>query len=81
MNYKKLGEILGKIMVLESILMVAPLIVSIVYKEDVWHKLAFIIPIILLAGIGLALQLPKPKREALYQKERSEEHTSELQSR
>ena len=33
MNYKLLGKILGKIMILEGILMVAPLIVSIVYKE------------------------------------------------
>ncbi len=33
MNYKLLGKILGKIMILESILMVAPLIVSIIYKE------------------------------------------------
>ena len=33
MNYKLLGRILGKIMILESILMLAPLIVSIIYKE------------------------------------------------
>lgn len=33
MNYKLLGKILGKIMILESILMMAPLAVSIIYKE------------------------------------------------
>ncbi len=69
MNYKKLGKILGKIMVLESILMIAPLIVSFVYKEDLKHKLGFIVPIVLLALIGFLLQIPKPKRNTLYQKE------------
>ena len=33
MNYKLLGKILGKIMILEGILMIAPLVVSIIYKE------------------------------------------------
>ncbi len=69
MNYKKLGIILGKIMLLEGILMVAPLIVSIIYRESFIHKLAFIIPIILLIGIGILLQFLKPKNNALYQKE------------
>ena len=69
MNYKKLGKILGKIMILESILMLAPLLVSFIYKESLRHKLAFIVPIIALALIGFLLQLPKPKRDALYRKE------------
>ena len=69
MNYKKLGQILGKIMILESILMLAPLTVSFIYKEDAMHKIAFIIPILLLVTVGLLLQIAKPKRGALYQKE------------
>ena len=69
MNYKKLGQILGKIMILESILMLAPLAVSFIYKEDVRHNLAFIVPILLLATVGLLLQIAKPKRGTLYQKE------------
>lgn len=69
MNYSKLGEILGKIMILEGILMLAPLAVSIIYKESFSHKLAFLVPIILLILIGGLLQLPNPKRGALYQKE------------
>ncbi len=69
MNYKKLGKILGKIMILESILMLAPLLVSFIYRESVFHKLAFIVPILALALIGMLLQLPKPKRNTLYQKE------------
>ena len=69
MNYKKLGNILGKIMVLESVLMFAPLIVSFIYQEDLMHKLGFIIPIGLLVLLGGLLQIPKAKRETLYQKE------------
>ena len=69
MNYKKLGKILGKIMILEGILMLAPLAVSFVYKESLRHILAFLIPIVAVAGIGFLLQIPKPKRDNLYQKE------------
>ena len=69
MNYKYLGKILGKIMILEGALMLAPLAVSLIYRESLAHILAFLIPIILLAAIGFALQLPKPARNSLYQKE------------
>ena len=43
MNYKYLGKILGKIMVLEGALMLAPLAVSLIYKESFTHILAFLI--------------------------------------
>lgn len=69
MNYKKLGKILGKIMVLEALLMLAPLAVSFAYQESFTHKLAFIIPIVILAAGGMLLQRLKPNRNALYQKE------------
>ena len=69
MNFKALGKILGKIMILESILMLAPLLVSIIYNESIYHKLAFIIPICALCAVGFLLQIPKPKRKSLYQKE------------
>jgi len=69
MNYKKIGKLLGKIMVLEAVLMLAPLAVSFAYRESLTHKLAFLIPIAILATCGLLLQLLKPERNALYQKE------------
>ena len=69
MNYKKLGKILGKIMILESILMLAPLAVAIIYKEGMRNILSFVVPIIALAAIGYLLQISKPKRNTLYQKE------------
>ena len=69
MNYKKLGKILGKIMILEGILMLAPLAVSLIYKESLVHILAFLIPIVVVTAIGFLLQIPKPERDNLYQKE------------
>ena len=69
MNYRLLGRILGKIMILESLLMIAPLVVSIVYSEGMRNILAFAVPILALALLGGLLQVPKPKRTSLYQKE------------
>ncbi|MBQ7408776.1 MAG: TrkH family potassium uptake protein [Clostridia bacterium] len=69
MNFKKLGKILGKIMILEGILMLAPLAVSLIYKEGITNFIAFLVPIIALVAVGFLLQIPKPNRETLYQKE------------
>ena len=69
MNYKNLGKLLGKIMVLEGGLMLAPLLVSFIYRESVRGKIAFLLPILALVGIGLSLQTLKPKRSFLYQRE------------
>lgn len=69
MNYKKLGNILGKIIILEGLLMLAPLVTSLVYMESVKNVLAFLIPIVASVGVGALLQLPKPERNSLYQKE------------
>lgn len=72
MSLKKVGKILGKIMILEGILMILPLIVSIIYQEyndNLKYLFAFIIPIILLLVSGFGLQFLKPERTTLYQKE------------
>lgn len=69
MNYKTLGKILGKIMILEAVLMAAPLLVSLLYREPLRNKLAFLIPMAILCLFGGLLQIPKPKRNTFYQKE------------
>ena len=69
MNYKKLGKILGKIMILEAALMLAPFIVSFIYQESFVNKVAFFIPMTFLLIGGFLLQIPKPERNQLYQKE------------
>ena len=69
MNYKLLGRILGKIMILEGILMLAPFAVSIIYKEGLRNIFAFAIPVFVLVLLGCLLQIPKPRLGSLYQKE------------
>ena len=69
MNYKKLGKILGKIMIFEAILMLAPLAIAFIYEEGTGNILAFLIPILALTLFGCLLQIPKPTRDHLYQKE------------
>ena len=49
--------------------MMAPLAVSFIYKEAFINKLAFMIPIAVLSIGGALMQLPKPARNQLYQKE------------
>ncbi len=69
MNFKIMGKIIGKIMILEGFLMIPSLIVSFIYHEDLKHIISFIIPIIILIVIGFLFQLIKPKSKAIYQKE------------
>ncbi len=52
MNYSVIRNILGKIMLLVAILMCFPLIICIWFKEELINYLSFIIPMILLVGIG-----------------------------
>ena len=68
MNYRKLGNVLGKIMILEEILMIIPLTVSLINKENSKYQLAFAIPIILLALLGFLLTKLKPKEMAFIKK-------------
>lgn len=56
-------------MVLEGILMCAPLAVSLIYREGTAYWLSYLIPILALCAIGLVLQIPKPTRTSFYQKE------------
>ena len=69
MNYKKLGQLLGKILVIEGAFMLGPLAVSLIYREPLVNTLAFVVPIVLLMVCGFALQRLRPTRDALYQKE------------
>lgn len=43
MNVKVIGKIVGKIMILEGILMFFPFVVSIIYKENYIYILSFLI--------------------------------------
>lgn len=69
MNYAKLGKVLGKVMLLEAALMLAPLAVSFIYDEPTRYLTAYALPIAAMAVLGLALQALRPHRNTLYQKE------------
>ncbi len=56
-------------MILEAILMCAPLIVSFIYNEGLINRVAFLVPIAVLTVGGMLLQMLKPERNQLYQKE------------
>ncbi len=49
--------------------MLAPMAVSLIYRESLGNTLAFLIPLSILLVTGLGLQLLRAKRSALYQKE------------
>lgn len=55
MNYRMIRNIVGKIMILVSIFMILPMIVSFIYKEGITNYLAYLIPILVLFGGGYFL--------------------------
>ena len=61
MNYKMIRNIIGKILILLSIFMILPLIVSLVYKEGLRNYLAYIIPGLCTYGLGYLLSYKKSK--------------------
>ena len=67
MNYKMVFHIIGRILLVEALLLAVPLAVSLIYREDI--ILAYVLPILLLIATGLALGYKQPKNSALYAKE------------
>ena len=68
MNVKMIFHTLGKILLLEAILMLLPCIVCLVYKEYN-HLLSFIIPMLILLGLGIISQIKKPEKNRIFAKE------------
>ena len=67
MNIKIIFKTLGKLLFVEAILMLFPLIVSFIYKEKTY--MSFLIPIITLAISGFLLSSIKTNRRNIYAKE------------
>ena len=67
MNLKVVLYTLAKILKVEAILLVLPLIVSVIYKEDTF--LSFLIPIAILLVIGFILEKTTKSNESIYAKE------------
>lgn len=67
MNHKMIFYTLGQILKLEAALLILPLVVSLLYKEN--QILAFIIPIAALFVSGFALTIKRPEKKNFYAKE------------
>lgn len=67
MNGRMILYLLGRVMLICSGLMLFPLFVVFLYREPT--ALAFLIPILLLAGGGLALSFKKPRNRHIYTRE------------
>lgn len=67
MNYKLIFKTLGKLLLLEAILLTIPLIASFLNKENIYH--AYLIPIIILLAIFFLTTLIKSTNNKFYPKE------------
>ena len=67
MNGRMIFYVLGRVMLICSGLMLLPLLVAALYGEGTIF--AFLLPIIFLAGMGLALSCRKPQNRRIYTRE------------
>ncbi len=67
MNYKLIVNILGRVLLIEAILMLAPLAVSLINAEGTY--LGYVLPMAGLLAVGLPLSLIKLKDKSIYAKE------------
>ena len=65
MNFSIIRNIIGKIAILVAILMGLPLIVSLVYQEGIRNVLAFLIPMVSLAILGILFNIKKAKNQKM----------------
>ena len=67
MNYKMVMNIIGKVMIIEAVLLFFPIFVGFIYSENTF--LAFLVPVLGLLAIGIPLSLIKLKDRTIYAKE------------
>ena len=66
MNYKKIYNTLGSILQLEAVLMVLPLMISIIYREELRTCLSFVITILALGAVGGLMKFRKAEKDKIY---------------
>lgn len=59
MNRKMIAYFVGRVLRIEAVLMILPLIVSIIYREEEWIYLAAAVALSLAAGYLLSFRMPK----------------------
>ena len=55
-RYRAIGSSVGTILLLASLLVVAPLSVLVARPQDAQHAAAFVLPAVVLAALGLTLR-------------------------
>ncbi len=69
MNFAAIRNILGKIMMLLGCLMALPLLICVIYREELINYLSFVIPMCLLLALGWLCNLKKATSKKLLAKE------------
>lgn len=69
MNKRMIIFVLGRFMQIIGALLLVPLIVSLVFREDLVHIMSFLLTSVLSFALGLAMTFKKPKDSAFYAKE------------
>ena len=67
MNYKLIFHTIGKILLIEAILLIFPLIVNFIYREE--NLFAFSLTISILMVVGTLLIMIKPKNKRMFVRE------------
>ena len=67
MNFKIVLKTVGKLLWAEAIILCLPLLVSLYYKENLFH--IYLIVMGLLLGVGALMNLPKPEKRTVYARE------------
>ena len=65
MNKRMIGFVIGRLLLLEAMLMVLPLGVSFIYGESLKYKGAYFGVIMLLIAMGLALSFKSPENMSI----------------
>ena len=63
MNNRMIRYVIGRILLVEAALLLLPMLVALIYGE---RAMPFLIPILLLTGLGLLLGLRTPARTELF---------------
>lgn len=69
MNYAMLRFSIGRILLIEALLLIPSLLVSFIYREPMHMQMSFILPILILLAIGLACSFKRPKNTHYYTRE------------
>ncbi len=69
MNYRMIGYICGKILMIEAGLMLAPLLISLIYRETLNYQMSWLLPLVALFLLGYLLSCRKPANLHIFARE------------